>query len=512
MPDRHSPLRFVRVLDRKGNEERVYDESARIIQLTYIDREKKADELQLEVDNFDLRHLDSQLWKKGNLIEATWGYPGRMAPTRVCVITKALGFTTLKVVAHARSVLLNTKRRSRRWDGLTRSEVVRQIAEANGWSGDDLKIEDSGERYETISQAGMTDAQFLARLAHQQGWEFYVDFDGFHFHERVLGQRPARVYRYYTDPGAGDILDISIEQDGLRKPGRVRARGRDPETGEEVEHVADNETDADRDVLGTFFGGTGPGDGETSQAPEDSRPQLVRFRGADDDTRDASDLGDTQYIDPATGRKYTQTEARRLGAKGTVVIADDVNEEDVPVVGSQAKPGRAAQRARGRFRQASREAVKVRIDAVGDASQLAKTVVEIQGIGQRLSGNYYVSEVEHVVGSSGYAMKLKAIKDATGAYARRANGNGLPEAQPPETGGNENDLEAALDEAALQRYQGRDPETGAIDPTRIGYIDREGRFYNGSDVTAVQGRYVTRRTAKLAEAGELGTSSGESDE
>ena len=56
--------------------------------MEYQDSEKKADQLKLTVDNWDLSNFDNPVWRAGNKVTITWGYPGRMSPVRECVIQK----------------------------------------------------------------------------------------------------------------------------------------------------------------------------------------------------------------------------------------------------------------------------------------------------------------------------------------------------------------------------------------------------------------------------------------
>jgi hypothetical protein len=78
-----------------------------VLSFVYENSEQKADKLVLSVDNWDLKNFDDPVWKKGNLLEVSWGYPGDMAPTRQVVIQKVTGFQVLSIEGHATSVLMN---------------------------------------------------------------------------------------------------------------------------------------------------------------------------------------------------------------------------------------------------------------------------------------------------------------------------------------------------------------------------------------------------------------------
>ncbi len=238
---RTEPVFYVKVVPEGGGDERV-DLSERVLSFTFEDSEKKADKLVLTVDNWDLANFDDPVWKKGNILEVSWGYSGEMAPARECVIQKVTGFQQLSVEAHAKSVLMNKLARCRTFENKKRSDVAREVAEENGYGGQLQDIEDSGEVLPLITQARMTDAQFLRQLATREGFEFYVDFDGLHFHQRRLGQRPVRVFRWYTAPEVGEVIAINIENDVTAKPGAVRVRGRDPLTRRDIDERGSNAT------------------------------------------------------------------------------------------------------------------------------------------------------------------------------------------------------------------------------------------------------------------------------
>jgi len=344
-----------------GGDERV-SLGDRLIGFTFEDSDNKTDKASIQIDNWDLFFFESPLIVKGALLEVSWGYPDRMSPVRELVVRKVKGFTTLQIEAHAKSVLMNREQKCRVFENVTRADVARQIAEENGFSGSFAEVEDTEEVFECINQAGETDARLLTRLARREGFRFWVDQTGFHWHSRRFDQPPARVYRYYTDPNQGDILSVGLENDVLSKPGRVRVRGRNPRTRSPVD-VAGSDAETQRDSLGEVI----------------------------------------EIVDPETG---TTTLDRR---NATASVRSSAASSE----------GRAQREANARFRTSSRKTVELKLQVVGDPEQLAKTIVEVQGISQLLSGKYYVKNVKHVLSSSGYTMDLDCLKDATGRLARR---------------------------------------------------------------------------------------------
>ena len=103
---RTEPVFYVKVAPEGGGTERV-DLSEKVLSFQFDDSDKKADKLVLTVDNWDLSNFDDPVWRKGNILEVAWGYPGEMAPAREVVIQKVTGFQTLSIEGHAKSVLMN---------------------------------------------------------------------------------------------------------------------------------------------------------------------------------------------------------------------------------------------------------------------------------------------------------------------------------------------------------------------------------------------------------------------
>ena len=104
------------------------DVSDDVIAFEFEDDEKKADKLSLKVDNFTLSYFDNPIFRKGNIIEFTFGYPGRSAPLRRCVIQKVKGGRQLTVEAHAMSMVMHKIKRSRTWENKTLVEIAQAIA------------------------------------------------------------------------------------------------------------------------------------------------------------------------------------------------------------------------------------------------------------------------------------------------------------------------------------------------------------------------------------------------
>jgi phage protein D len=364
---------LVRLQDQSNREYRIVTDS--ILSFKYTDAERKTDTVKLTVDNSDLTQFDDPAWRKGGRIRVSWGYPGAMAPERTCIITSVKGFRELSIEANAESVLMNLVTRQRVFEGKKISEIAEQIASEYGYGSDVQHIDDTMDREEIITQANLTDAQFLRQRASDVGFEFYVDFDGFHFHERRLGEPPVRALTYFIDGDQGDFVeDPTIDNDVTARPGRVRTRGRNPRTRSDITQSADNNSD-------------------------DNRQTLTHMVDVID--------SETRTTTTVRRRRPPDQSERRLGSEQTVPTADANNNT-------------ARRRARGRFRRAQQVAVKMKAKIIGDPVLLAKTIVQVRGMGQRLSVKYYLQEVTHDLSPSGYICNLTMVSDGHGGHSTRS--------------------------------------------------------------------------------------------
>jgi phage protein D len=374
------PTFSVTVLDDSGNEELLQPEDVNILAFEYHDKERAADKCMLTVDNFDLSHFDNPVWKQGHRVRVSWGYPGRMAPARICVIRKVTGFTQLKVEANGLEVALNRITRSRTFENITTSEIINQIARENGYGDDAVDIQETEVRREHVVQANLTDYQFIRRLAHRVNYEFFLDWDGFHFHERRLDQRSHKTVTWYTEQVQPEILSINVKSDITARPGRTRVVNRDPVDRTNSDAAADNQSDTNH--------GT-------------------------------------------TGFNIVAADAETAQLTGQVLVAQEQQTQ-----GSGQTEEEAEEEAQARRRRAAIAAVKMTMTLVGDPFVLAKAIIRVEGIGQRLSGNYYVKDAKHAI-TSDYKTTLELVKDATGSYARRAaRSDGLPDVAGARAAGN----------------------------------------------------------------------------
>jgi phage protein D len=398
------------------------DLDGRILGFSFEDSVKKADKVTLQLDNFDLSLFERSELVSGAIVEVCWGYPGNMSAPRRVVLKKFKGFEVLSFEGQATSVLLNQQARTRAWKGKTRSDVARAIAAEHGFTDPTLDIEETLVPLDTINQVGETDARFLKRLAARDAFDFFVDDRGFHWRSRDPSTPPTHVLTWFSDPGRGDILSISVESDLTRRVGRVDVKGRDPLTKSNLSSSSAN-SNVDRPTLGTVV----------------------------------------EVVDPRTG----STSLQQRNATATIQ----------PSAGADAAS--AERESAARFRKAERDTLKLSVQVVGDPSLRAKTVIELRGISSLLSGKYYVTEAKHAISSSGYVVDLKLTRDAGGPRGAAAAANagqaqsGQPNRNEAATGGALTPVEVIDHRTGTARVEYRrngqsigssDPEARVIKP------------------------------------------------
>lgn len=349
----------------------------RVMSFTYEDNERAADKLEMTIRNWDLDNFDDPVWQQGTILEVQWGYPGKMAPLRTVQIRKVKGFTELSIEAHGLEVNLNKEVKCEVFENMTRSQVVQEIAIRAGFDrSDTLHIQDTEVVLSQIMQARKTDSQFLRRLARKENFEWYIDFDGFHFHERNVLQRPIRVFTWYrqSSTSEGDIISINIDTDVTAKPGKVKVKGRDSKGRKDVEAEADNDTEEKSGRL-TEHVILDSGNGVTIvkiETTEEQRKATSKTTGQDD-------------VRPTT--EESDAAAKRI--------------------------------AKGKHRKLQQVAVKLEMEVVGDPLIFAKTIFELREAGKRLSQKYYIKKATHKI-QGGYTVAIEAISDGAGKYAKRS--------------------------------------------------------------------------------------------
>lgn len=332
--------------------------SSRLRSFSFVDSEKQADKATLTFWNRDLRFPDDPAFDKGNRIVIAWGYPGYLSDPRELIISDYTAGFEFKVEAQASSILMATQKRTDLWIGKRWSEIVALIAERNGYGASVQQIDDAGPAPHEVPQNGKSDAEFVRWIAKQVGFQFWTRPDAWFFGSRKLDQPSRRTFELGRE-GPDGLLDFpAFEKAPAANPSKVKLQGTDTTTKKPFEVTADNASTKGRGGLASIM----------------------------------------ELIDPTSGQSSLRTSA----------VAPEV----VAPTTAQTKE-EAQKQADGLFKLAQTTPKKCSAAAYGDPKLPAKTVVTLAGIGQRLSGNYYIPEIVHNIGPGDYKMTLKCQRDGT---------------------------------------------------------------------------------------------------
>jgi phage protein D len=336
-------------VDAKGNELEVL--TPYVKRIKYTREETGADKLEMEIDNNDLRNWSSRTearFMQGRYVRLSYGYQSIASVVAILRITRVTGFTTLMVKAKNIGDKLNRNKKNRTFRNKTRAEVVKILAREHGMGV--AEITDTGERFDRITQARETDAALCHRLAYKEGFKFSINQEGMRWSPRDFGKKERMELVYHTSQ-TGDIIGADLDMDVARLPRRIKSRTLNRETGGIEKSEVDNKTDRDREVLTEYSG----------WIPEEG---------------------------PATG----------------LVIQSEIIKT--------AKPTDTGKDATARFRLAQQRAIKLDLTIIGNPLVNVRDVIRVSGMGDILSGLYYVKCVEDEMGpSAGYVTRLKLTTD-----------------------------------------------------------------------------------------------------
>lgn len=369
-----------------------------VIALQFLDSDSKADKLTLTIDNDDLSNFDEPLWRDGNGVRVSWGYAEALTVERLVTIKRVTGFRELKVEAVGGELGLDRVKRNVTYEKMSYSQIAKKIAESWGYVEPRVQhIEETSAVYELTVQPAITDGEMMRKLCAKTNFKWFMRHDGFHFHSPNFLQPTEKRLRYRGNQNPSEILDVHIDIDVTRIADAVQVANFNPQNGPGIKVTATNWTNpqkqglAERMEAGQVTNLGVPGMNLPADAPI---PPFGMLPSAEPSSLRPQTLGPSTYV-----------EMKRT------------NETDIAAI------RRNAEAARERMMHG---VVKMKVNIVGDPNVNAGTVVEIDGIGKRLSQRYYVSQVEHRIGSSGYHTELECVSDGTAGHSTKSRF--LPEA------------------------------------------------------------------------------------
>lgn len=272
------------------------------------------------------------------------------------VVSEEPGGSSLEVVAMDATVLMSLEEKVRSWPDMTDSDVAEAVFAEHGLATDvEATPTVRAEREETTLQRG-TDIELLRMLARRNGYECYVEIDP--DSNRATGHFHAPRLSAAAQPALTVNLGRSTNVANLRLEHDlvqpVRVSGHSLDVGRAEAEAVD--VDAPQS----------PALGTSRESPSD-RPRRVR-------------VGHTGFSETGELQRFAQA------------IVD-------------------------------RRSCSIRVE--GELSTVvyenvlrAKRPVDLRGLGQRLSGTYYVEKVTHHITGDGYVQRFSLSRNAQGVTGR----------------------------------------------------------------------------------------------
>ncbi len=354
-----------------------YDLSRDLTSLTVEEDDRLADKLTVVVP--DPFKVFSYALQEGMDVEVDLGYADdhsvifRGLITQVDAEFPEDGVPQVTLQAFDNSIRMGLRRRNRPWTDIDLQGIVSQIATEYGFLIQDITLPPGGNPTYTgngIRQREETDLAFLHRLADAQRCKVFVDTEDFgdvftfKAEQMIMDAEPASTVYYGRCGVENALLSFSVNSDVSRRRRPQVYATVDPETGQETE--AERQAEEPRDLLGDPF--------------DENLAEL----GRRDPTRAAAlapllnvAAGAYQSIFDATG--------------------DEEREITPGLYNAQALRQRTAPQA-----STVTEGVTGRGVTEGNKELRAKRNIQIEAVGGRFSGKWYLTQVRHVVDRSGY--------------------------------------------------------------------------------------------------------------
>lgn len=320
---------------------------------------------ELSINNWDdkamdFKYTDTQTFDVGNRVHVMLGYADQlvsMVAGQITTLTPRFpesGPPTLGVNGLDGMLVLRdrkpTANEARQYVNLADWEIVQRIAKRNNLR---CEVTQVGEKHDLVVQKNQDDAQFVMERAKRIDFDCFVFTDPksgvatLHF-EKPSDTRDGKKARVYTFKWGESLVHFNPTLTVARQVSKVTVRGWDPKT----KSVIVGEATA-ADLPGASSGG-------------DSGPKVAEDK---------------------------------LGAKQDVVI-------DSPVTSAQ----EARDLAVAMLRDRAYEFITGSGQVIGLADLRPGDNLEIDGLGKRFGGTYYVKRVEHTLGSSGYLTQFEVRK------------------------------------------------------------------------------------------------------
>jgi phage protein D len=305
---------------------------------------------------------DATLFEEGAGLKVSMGYVDQVAPLfdgEVVGISPSFpegGTPTLTVTGRSRMHRLKTASRSHTYTQQKDSDIVSTLVSAAGLTA---SVDDTGTQHEYVLQWNQTDLDFILARARRIGYEVWSTGKTLNF--KKPRSASAKVYTlvwgrtskaFNPSMKTMPLRSFTPRMDAQGQVGEVTVRSLDPVTREKIEGKATS-----------------------------------------------SDL--TKKMGATSG---PEAAAKAFGAKAALLVTDE------PVT-TQAE---AEQRAKAILNERAMKFVSGTGATIGIPDLLPGTTMEIDGVGPKFTGLYYVVRTVHSLGTGGYTTTFDVQRNAIG--------------------------------------------------------------------------------------------------
>jgi phage protein D len=330
-----------------------------VLSVTYKDNIQEFDSFDIVINNWDaatrdFKYCDAKLFDPGKEIELWMGYYGKLRMMLKGQITSlrpafpAAGGSTLTISGLNTMYKLRTKQESHIYEKKTDSQVAKEIGTRLGL---DFEAQEQGEEaFNYLIQDNQYDIIFLMARARRIGYDIYVD-------EPPKGGKPKLTFKKSTDVRrtayqlsyGKSLIEFQPELTTNNQVGKVIVRGWDPIQKKKIEYTA-------------------------------TRQEIV--------TKGVGQKGGQADIDNS------------FKDKAEVVATKPVeSENEAKILAKQILEGIA------------KDMVKGTGSTVGLPDLRAGVVLNIDGLGDRFSGRYFVTASTHTIADSGYTTQFECRRE-----------------------------------------------------------------------------------------------------
>jgi len=333
-----------------------------ILSVTYKDSVQEIDSFEIAINNWDaetrnFKYSDRKLFDPGEQLELSMGYRGALRTMLRGDITSlrpsfpAAGGSTLAVSGLNVLHRFRTQQESRTYADMTDSEIAEQVAQRLKVKIETVKAPDE-PRMKYLIQDNQYDIIFLMERARRSGYDILVEErPAGDSAETVLVYRPSTTVHHpaYRLTYGKSLIEFSPELTTANQVSKVTVRGWDNVRKEPINYTAT------RAELATKGIGARGGQDAIEKSIE-QKAEIVATRPVESDA-----------------------EARKLA----IEILEGIAKEMVKANGS--------------------------VPGLNDLR--AGTVLQIDGVGDRFSGRYFVVSTTHSIGDGGYTTQFECRRE-----------------------------------------------------------------------------------------------------